>query len=62
MVYGWQQAHFKRRRSLGEMESAFDSMAQAGVQAVALGPGGLLFQSRNSLQKLAVARGMPTCG
>jgi hypothetical protein len=36
------------------MESVFDSMAQAGVQAVALGPGGLLFQSRNSLQKLAV--------
>ena len=49
-------------RSLGEMESVFDSMAHAGVQAVALGPGGLLFQSRNSLQKLAGGRGMPTCG
>jgi putative ABC transport system substrate-binding protein len=49
-------------RSLGEMESVFDKMTQAGVQALALGPGGLLFQGRNSLQKLALAHGMPTCG
>jgi putative ABC transport system substrate-binding protein len=49
-------------RSLGEMESVFGNMAQAGVQALALGPGGLLFQGRNSLQKLALGRGMPTCG
>jgi putative tryptophan/tyrosine transport system substrate-binding protein len=49
-------------RSLGEMDSVFDSMTTAGVQALALGPGGLLFQGRNSLQRLALARGMPTCG
>jgi putative ABC transport system substrate-binding protein len=49
-------------RSLGEMESVFENMAQAGVQAVALGPGGLIFQGRDNLQKLALLRGMPTCG
>ena len=49
-------------RSLDDMERVFDNMAQAGVQALALGPGGLLFQGRNSLQKLALGRGMPTCG
>jgi putative tryptophan/tyrosine transport system substrate-binding protein len=49
-------------RSLGEMDSVFDSMTKAGVQALALGPGGLLFQGRNSLQRLALARDMPTCG
>jgi putative tryptophan/tyrosine transport system substrate-binding protein len=49
-------------QSLDEMEGVFERMAQAGVQALSLGPGGLLFQGRNSLQKLALARGMPTCG
>jgi putative tryptophan/tyrosine transport system substrate-binding protein len=49
-------------RSLSEMESVFERMAQAGVQALSLGPGGLLFQGRDSLQKLALAHGMPTCG
>jgi putative tryptophan/tyrosine transport system substrate-binding protein len=49
-------------RSLGEMESVFERMAQAGVQALTLGPGGLLFQGRNGLQKLALAHSMPTCG
>jgi len=49
-------------RSLSEMESVFKRMAEAGVQAVSLGPGGLLFVGRASLQKLAIAHGMPTCG
>jgi putative ABC transport system substrate-binding protein len=49
-------------RSLGEMDNVFDSMTKAGVRALALGPGGLLFQGRNSLQRLALERGMPTCG
>jgi ABC-type uncharacterized transport system substrate-binding protein len=48
-------------RSLGEMENVFERMAQAGVQALSLGPGGLLYKGRDSLQKLAIARGMPTC-
>jgi putative ABC transport system substrate-binding protein len=49
-------------RSLGEIDGVFDSMAQDGVHALVLGPGGLLFQGRNSLQKLALRHGMPTCG
>ena len=49
-------------RSLSEMESVFERMAQAGVQALSFGPGGLLFQGRDSLQKLALVHGMPTCG
>jgi putative ABC transport system substrate-binding protein len=49
-------------RSLGEMETIFDQMAQAGVQALTLGPGGLIFQGRTVLQKLALAHGLPTCG
>src|SRR5215510_15382196 len=33
-------------RSLNEMENVFVSMKQAGVQALSLGPGGLLFQGK----------------
>jgi putative tryptophan/tyrosine transport system substrate-binding protein len=49
-------------RSLDQTESVFGSMAQAGVQAVSLGPGGLIFQGRDRLQKAALAYRMPTCG
>jgi putative ABC transport system substrate-binding protein len=49
-------------RAVSETESVFERMAGAGVQAVSLEPGGLLFQSRANLQKVAIARGMPTCG
>jgi len=49
-------------RSLDEIDGVFDRMAQAGVQALSFGPGGLLFQGRNSLQRLALAHRMPTCG
>ena len=49
-------------RSLNEMESVFARMAQSGVQALALGPGGLLFQGKSDLAKIALAHRMPTCG
>jgi len=49
-------------RSLNEMESVFASMKQAGVQAVSLGPGGLLFQGKVDLAKHALSYRMPTCG
>ena len=34
-------------------------MVQAEVQALALGPGGLLFQGKENLAKLALAHRMP---
>jgi ABC-type uncharacterized transport system substrate-binding protein len=49
-------------RSVSEMESVFERMAQSGVQAISLGPGGVIFQGRATLQKLALKHGMPTCG
>ena len=49
-------------RSLNEMESVFARMVQSGVQALALGPGGLLFQGKSDLAKMALAHRMPTCG
>src|SRR5262245_39415841 len=49
-------------RSLNEMENVFASMKQAGVQAVSLGPGGLLFQGKVDLAKLTLSHRMPTCG
>ena len=48
--------------ALNEMESVFARMVQAEVQALALGPGGLLFQGKENLAKLALAHRMPTCG
>jgi putative tryptophan/tyrosine transport system substrate-binding protein len=49
-------------RSLNEMESVFARMVQSGVQALALGPGGLLFQGKSELAKMALAHRIPTCG
>jgi putative ABC transport system substrate-binding protein len=49
-------------RSLNEMESVFARMVQSGVQALVLGPGGLLFQGKSDLAKMALAHRMPTCG
>jgi putative tryptophan/tyrosine transport system substrate-binding protein len=49
-------------RSQSEMEDVFARMTQAGVQALALGPGGLLFQSKDSLARLTLAHRMPACG
>jgi putative ABC transport system substrate-binding protein len=49
-------------RALNEMESVFERMSQAGVQALVLGPGGLVFQGRSHIAKLALLHGIPTCG
>jgi putative tryptophan/tyrosine transport system substrate-binding protein len=49
-------------RSLNEMEGVFERMSQAVVQALVLGPGGLVFQSRSNIAKLALMHGIPTCG
>jgi putative ABC transport system substrate-binding protein len=49
-------------RSLNEMDSVFTRIAQSGVQALALGPGGLLFQGKSDLAKMALVHRMPTCG
>jgi putative tryptophan/tyrosine transport system substrate-binding protein len=47
--------------SLDELEPAFDAMVKGGVQAVTFGPGGLLFQGRAVIDRLATARHLPTC-
>lgn len=46
-------------RSLDELESAFDTMATAGAQAVILTGGGLIYQGRAIIPKLAIARRLP---
>jgi putative tryptophan/tyrosine transport system substrate-binding protein len=47
--------------SLNEIEPAFDEMVKAGMQAVILPGGGLIFQARHIIPKLALARGLPLC-
>src|SRR4030095_2996706 len=49
-------------RSLDEMQGIFERMTQTGVQALVLGPGGLLFQGRSNIARLALVHGIPTCG
>jgi ABC-type uncharacterized transport system substrate-binding protein len=46
-------------RSLQEIEPAFDAMTRAGMQAVTPVQGGLFFQARASIPKLAIARRLP---
>jgi putative ABC transport system substrate-binding protein len=49
-------------RSLDQLESAFDAMARAGMQAVTLGQGeGLPFQGRHIIAKLAIAHHLALC-
>ncbi len=48
--------------ALDKMDGVFDAMAQAGVQALSLGPGGMIFKGKDHLQRLALAHRMPTCG
>jgi putative tryptophan/tyrosine transport system substrate-binding protein len=49
-------------RSPDQVETVFEKMKQAKVQALAFAPGGLLYQSRDRLHKAALAYGVPTCG
>jgi len=53
--------HTFEARSLDELEPAFDAMTKAGVQALTLGPGGLLYQGRAIIDRLAIAHRLPTC-
>jgi putative ABC transport system substrate-binding protein len=46
-------------RSLQQIEPAFDAMARAGMQAVTPVQGGLFFQARTVIPKLAIARRLP---
>ena len=48
-------------RSVDDLESAFDAMIKARVQAVAVNAEGLFFQGRAIVAKLALARRLPTC-
>jgi putative ABC transport system substrate-binding protein len=45
-------------RSLDEFEPAFDAMTKAGVQAVNINADGLIYQGKESIAKLALARRM----
>jgi putative ABC transport system substrate-binding protein len=47
--------------SVEELERAFDAMAAAGMQAVAVNPEGLAFQARELIAKLALARRLALC-
>jgi putative ABC transport system substrate-binding protein len=49
-------------RSIDQLERAFDAMAKDGVQALALGPGTLLFLGRTLIGNFAAARRLPACG
>jgi putative ABC transport system substrate-binding protein len=46
-------------RSLDEIEPAFDAMTRVGMQAVTPVQGGLFFQARAFIPKLAIARRLP---
>ena len=48
-------------RSIDEIEPAFDAIAKAGMQAVTTEQGGVYFQARATIRKLALARGLPLC-
>ena len=46
-------------RLLDEFDSAFEAMTKAGVQAVSINADGLIYQAKETIAKLAVARRMP---
>jgi putative tryptophan/tyrosine transport system substrate-binding protein len=46
-------------RTFEEMEPAFDAMVKAGMQAVTAAQGGIFFQARAIIPKLAIARRLP---
>jgi ABC-type uncharacterized transport system substrate-binding protein len=45
-------------RLLDEFEPAFDAMAKAGMQAVSINADGLIYQGRELIARLALARHM----
>jgi len=47
--------------SLDEVEPTIDAMAKAGMQGLILAQGGIGFQAKNIIPKLALARGLPVC-
>jgi putative ABC transport system substrate-binding protein len=49
-------------RTIGDISGTFERMAHAGVQALVLAPGGLLFQRRHQIARAALFHGLPTCG
>jgi putative tryptophan/tyrosine transport system substrate-binding protein len=53
--------HVFEARSVDELEPAFDKMAAAGMQAVAIMTDSLFFQGRAIIPKLALERRLPTC-
>ena len=46
---------------MADLESAFDAMVKARVQAVSVNADGLFFQGRASVANLALTRRLPTC-
>jgi putative ABC transport system substrate-binding protein len=46
-------------RSLSEIEVAFDAMGGAGIQAVTVNGEGLVYQQRDKVAAIALARGLP---
>ena len=53
--------HVFEARSVDELEPAFDKMAAAGMQAVAIMTDSLFYQGRAIIPKLALERRLPTC-
>lgn len=49
-------------RSLAEMEPAFDAMVKARMQGVVANGESLIFQAKEMIAKLALARNLPSCG
>jgi ABC-type uncharacterized transport system substrate-binding protein len=47
--------------SVEQIEPAFDEMVKTGMQGVILAQGGLAFQARHIIPKLALARRLPLC-
>jgi len=48
-------------RSVQELEPAFDAMVSAGMQAMTPAQGGIFFQGRAIVAKLAIERRLPMC-
>jgi putative ABC transport system substrate-binding protein len=48
-------------RSRNELEPALDAIARAGIRAMTINPDGLVYQGKEIIAKLAMARGMALC-